>query len=152
MTRSRRPFEVAGWGIGAVLVSAWLALVEVFWLPLRIGGFVVPLSVLAAVIGNVLLVGQAHRLSGSRAVAVAPAITWLVVVIAAMMRRPEGDLILVGTGTAGVTNLVFLLLGVMAAAVAVGGALAGPPRRVVIPAAAPDRLPDRAGSGNGGAR
>ncbi len=152
MTTSRRPWEAAGWGIGAVLVAAWLALVEVFWLPLRVGAVVVPLSVLAAVAGNVLLVGWAHRLSGSRAVAVTPAITWLVVVIGAMMRRPEGDLVLVGTGVPGVVNLVFLLLGVTAAAVAVGGALAGPPRRPVGPPAASAPVPDRAGSGNGGAR
>jgi hypothetical protein len=149
---TRRPWEPVGWGVLAVLVAAWLALVEVFWLPLRFGGVVVPVSVLAAVAGNVLLVGQAHRLSGSRAVAVAPAITWLVVVIGAMMRRPEGDLVLVGTGAAGVVNLVFLLLGVTAAAVAVGGALARPVRRPVSPPAASAPVPDRTGSGNGGAR
>lgn len=148
----RRPWETAGWGVLAVLVAAWLALVEVFWLPLRMGGVVVPLSVLAAVAGNLLLVGQAQRLSGSRAVAVAPAITWLVVVIGAMMRRPEGDLVLVGTGDSGVVNLVFLLLGVTAAALAVGGALARPGRRPVSPPGPSDPVPDRAGSGNGGAR
>jgi hypothetical protein len=148
----RRPWETAGWGVAAVLVAGWLALVEVFWLPLRVGAVVVPLSVLAAVAGNLLLVGWAHRLSGSRAVAVAPAVTWLVVVIGAMMRRPEGDLVLVGNGTAGVLNLVFLLLGVMSAAVAVGGALAGPPRRPLSPPAGSAPVPDRAGSGNGGAR
>ena len=148
----RRPWETAGWGMAAVLVAAWLALVEVFWLPLRVGTVLLPVSVLAAVVGNLLLVGQAHRLSGSRAVAVAPAVTWLVVVIGAMMRRPEGDLILVGTGTAGVVNLIFLLVGVTAAAIAVGGALAGPPRRPVSRPAASAPFPDRAGSGNGGAR
>jgi hypothetical protein len=147
-----RPWETVGWGIGAVLVAAWLTLVEVFWLPLRVGAVVLPISVLAAVVGNVLLVRSAHRLSGSRAVAVAPAITWLVIVIGAMMRRPEGDLVLVGNGAAGVLNLVFLLLGVTAAAVAVGGALAGPPRRPVSPPAASAPAPDPAGSGNGDAR
>jgi hypothetical protein len=152
MTTSRRPWGTAGWGIGAVLVAAWLALVEVFWLPLRVGPVLLPVSVVAAVVGNVLLVRIAHRTSGSRAVAVAPAITWLAVVIGAMMRRPEGDLVLVGTGAAGVLNLVFLLLGVTAAAVAVGGALAGAPRRPVSPPAASAPVPDRAGSGNGGAR
>ena len=151
MTTPRR-WEAVGWAIGAVLVAAWLTLVEVFWLPLRVGAVVLPVSVLAAVVGNVLLVRSAHRLSGSRAVAVAPAITWLVIVIGAMMPRPEGDLVLVGTGVAGVVNLVFLLLGVTAAAVAVGGVLAAPTRRPVSPPAASAPVPDRAGSGNGGAR
>ena len=82
----------------AVAVAAWLALVEVFWLPLRVGAVPVPLSVLAAVAGNLLLVRLAYRLSGSRAVAVLPAVVWLVVALGATVRRPEGDLVLIGGG------------------------------------------------------
>jgi hypothetical protein len=150
----RRPLHTVAWGVLAVLVAAWLALVEIFWLPLRVGGVLLPVSVLAAVAGNLLLIGQAHRLSGSRAVAVLPAVAWLVVAVGGMMRRPEGDLILTGGGATGVVNLVFLLLGVTAAAVAVGRALAGPrpegQRRGVSPRSEP--AADRAGSGSGGAR
>jgi hypothetical protein len=47
-----------------------------------------------------------------------------------MSRRPEGDLVLIGTGAAGVVNLAFLLLGVLAAAVAVGRVLGGGPPSV----------------------
>ena len=54
------------------VVAAWLAVVEVLWLPLRIGPVPVPLSVLAAAVGNLLLVSWAHRLSGSRVVALLP--------------------------------------------------------------------------------
>ena len=57
---------VVAWGIVAVLVAGWLALVEVFWLPLRIGGVLVPLSVVVAVVGNLMLTTAAHR-SSSRA-------------------------------------------------------------------------------------
>ena len=140
-----------GWGIVAVLVAGWLALVEVFWLPLRIGGVLVPLSVLAAVVGNLMLTTAAHRMSGSRVVAVLPALVWLAVAIAAMIRTPEGDLILTGGGATGTINLAFLLLGVTAAAFGVGRALAGPRRGPVRP------RPDAAvpagplGSGTGGA-
>ena len=67
--RRRRSWISAGWAVPAVLLAGWLALVEVFWLPLRVGGVVFPVSVLAAVAGNLLLVDAAHRLSGSRAVA-----------------------------------------------------------------------------------
>jgi hypothetical protein len=129
-----RPFARGTWrtavAVAAVLVSAWLALVEVFWLPLRIGQVPVPLSVVAAVAGNLLLVSWAHRLSGSRVVGVLPALAWGVVVVAASMRRPEGDLVITGNGVAGVVNLVFLLGGVTAAAFAVGRVLAlpAPPR------------------------
>ena len=111
-----RPWARLGWAVLAVAVAGWLAVVEVFWLPLRIGPVLVPVSVLAAVVGNLLLVDQAHRLSGSRLVGVLPAVVWGVVAIAASVPRPEGDLLLTGGGDTGVVNLGFLLLGVVAAA------------------------------------
>ena len=126
---------VAG-AVTTVLGAAWLALVEVFWLPFRLGGLLVPLSVLAAVAGNVLLVRAAWRATGSRLAAALPALVWLVVAVAAMSRRPEGDLVLVSGGAAGVVNLSFLLLGVVAAAFSVGRTL-GSVRRSADPAPAP---------------
>src|SRR3712207_2538496 len=98
-----------GWAVVAIVVGGWLALAEVFWLPLRIGGVLAPLSILVAVVGNLLLPGLLHRLSGSRLVAVLPAAVWVVVVLMAMSRRPEGDVVLAGTGALGTLNLVFLL-------------------------------------------
>ena len=148
----RRRWRTVGWGVVAVAVAAWLSLVEIFWLPLRVGGVLLPVSVLAAVVGNLLLVGQAHRFSGSRAVAVLPAGTWLVVAVGGMMRRPEGDLVLTGGGDTGVVNLLFLLVGVTAAAVAVGRALAGADRRRVSSGAGRRPAPGPVGSGSGGAR
>jgi hypothetical protein len=147
-----RTWRTTAWSVLGVLVAGWLALVEVFWLPLRVGGFLVPLSVVAAVFGNLLIVGLVRRLTGSGGAAVLPAVAWLVVVVPAMIRRPEGDLIIVGGGATGVVNLGFLLLGVVAAAVAVGRALSGPgghggPRRLPV-----SRAPARPGSGSGGAR
>jgi hypothetical protein len=143
---TRRPALV--WGPVFFVLAAWLAVVEVFWLPLRVGPVPVPVSVLAAVIGNLLLVREAHRLSGSRLVAVVPAVVWLVVAIAASIRRPEGDLVLVGGGLPGAIGLAFLLLGVVAAAVAVGRVLTAP-RPLRRP---DDEAPAPAGSGSGGAR
>jgi hypothetical protein len=124
-----RPWALAGWALAAVVVSCWLTLVEIFWLPLRAGGVLVPVSVLAAVVGNLLLVAQVHRWSRSRAVAVLPAVVWIVLVLAASQRRAEGDLLITGGGATGIVNLAFLLLGVVAAAFAVGRVLAGPRRR-----------------------
>ena len=138
------------WGLTAVVVAAWLALVEVFWLPLRVGGVLVPLSVLVAVVGNLILPAGALRVSGSRLVAVLPAITWLVVAVGGMVRRPEGDLVMIGGGASGVVNLAFLMLGVLAAAFSVGRLLGGPRRPAVSPGGVP--APDPAGSGTGGAR
>jgi hypothetical protein len=127
-----RAATLAGGAVLVVAVAGWLALVEVFWLPLRVGGVLVPLSVPAALLGNALLVTGAFRLTGSRVVAVLPAVTWLAVALAASSRRPEGDLVAVGTGGLGVVTLAFLGLGVVGAAVAVGRVLVAPR-----PAAAP---------------
>jgi hypothetical protein len=122
--------ELACWGLTAVLVAAWLALVEVFWLPLRLGGVLVPLSIVVAVVANLLIPAAALRWSGSRLVAVLPLLTWLVVAVAAMTRRPEGDLVMNGVGASGVVGLAFLLLGTLAAAFSVGRVLGGPRRLV----------------------
>jgi hypothetical protein len=151
MKRPRASARVA-WALLAVAVAAWLTLVEVFWLPLRVAGFLLPLSIVAAVGGNLLLPAAVHRLAGSRLVAVLPAITWLVVVVGAMIRRPEGDLVITGGGATGVVNLAFLLLGVVAAAFSVGRVLGG---QVHAPISRPvDEESDgrRADSGTGGAR
>jgi hypothetical protein len=137
-----------GWALTAVVVGAWAALVEVFWLPLRVGGVLIPLSVVVAVVANLLIPGAVLRYSGSRLAAVLPAVTWLVVAVAGMIRRPEGDLVMTGIGAAGVVNLAFLGLGVLAAAFSVGRVLGGG-RPAVSSDAAPAR--DPAGSGSGGA-
>jgi hypothetical protein len=101
------------------------------------------------VVGNFLLPRLALRLSASRLVAAMTGVAWLVVVVAAMIRRPEGDLLITGEGATGVVNLAFLMLGVLAAAFAVGRALGGPRRPPVSPREAPVARP--AGSGTGGA-
>lgn len=145
-----RAAERLGWALTALVVGAWLALVEVFWLPLRVGGVLVPVSIAAAVVGNLLLPAAALRLSGSRLVAVLPPVAWLVVALGAMVRRPEGDLVMTGGGAIGAVNLAFLMIGVLAAAFSVGRVLAGPRRAPVSPESAPAR--DPAGSGTGGAR
>ena len=126
-----RAWTVVGWALASVALAGALALVEVFWLPLRVRGVLVPLSVPAAAVGNLLLVRLAHRMSRSRVVAVLPAVTWLAIAGAASVPRPEGDLLLVGNGALGTVGLVFWLVGVVAAAFAVGGVLAQPlpPRR-----------------------
>ena len=144
MSRARQ----VGGGVVVLVAAAWMALVEVFWLPLRVGGLLVPVSVVVAVVANLLLPRLALRLSGSKVVAGLTGVAWLVVIVAGMIRRPEGDLLITGGGATGVVNLAFLLCGVLAAAFAVGRALGGPRPPVTRSAAAPAR----AGSGSGGAR
>jgi hypothetical protein len=126
--RLTRWARTAGWAFAAVLVAGWLALTEVFWLPLRVGRVLLPVSILAAVVGNLLLPALARRLSGSRLVAVLPAAVWMTIALAATMRRPEGDLVLVGGGAAGTVNLAFLLMGTVTAVIGAARALVTRPR------------------------
>jgi hypothetical protein len=128
------------WGLTALVVALWLALAEVFWLPLRVGGVLVPVSIVVAVVGNLLLPTAALRLSGSRLVAALAVVPWLVVAVAAMVRRPEGDLVMSGSEALGVVNLTFLMLGVLAAAFSVGRVLGGPRRPPVSADGAPARV------------
>jgi hypothetical protein len=132
--------ERSCWALTAVVLAAWLALAEVFWLPLRVGGVLVPVSVVVAVVGNLLLPTAALRLSGSRLVAVLAVVPWLVVAVAAMVRRPEGDLVMSGSEALGAVNLAFLMLGVLAAAFSVGRVLGGPRRPPVSADEAPARV------------
>jgi hypothetical protein len=124
-----RAVALLGWGLLSVAVAAWLSIVEVLWLPLRAGRVLIPVSVVAAVVGNLVLVFLAHRISRSRVVAALPAVVWLVIALAASQRRPEGDLLLIGGGATGAVNLAFLLLGVISAAFAVARVVAGGRRR-----------------------
>jgi hypothetical protein len=142
-----RALQLTAWSVLSISVAGWLAVIEVLWLPLRVRGVLVPVSVVAAVVGNLLLVELALRWSRSRAVALLPALTWVAVAVAASMRRPEGDLLLIGSGGLGAVGLAFLGLGVLAAAVAVGRALAHRS-----PSSAGRVSSGRAGSGSGGAR
>ena len=88
-------------------------------------------------------VGLAARLTGSRLAAVLPALVWLVVAVGGSLQRPEGDLLVTGSGALGLVSLAFLMAGVVAAAFAVGKVLAAPRDGV---------RPVRTGSGSGGAR
>jgi hypothetical protein len=126
-------WTTGGWAVLAVVLAGWLALVEVFWLPLRVGRVLLPVSILAAVVGNLLLPAVARRRSGSRLVALLPAIVWMTVALAATIRRPEGDLVLVGGGAAGTVNLAFLLLGTVSAVIGAARAVAAGRRPVPNP-------------------
>lgn len=109
-------------GVLAFLVALEVAVLECFLLPSYLGSVPVPLSIVAAVAGNVLLPATALRLSGSRVVGVLPVLGWLAVVVAAAVPRPEGDLIVTGS----LRGLAFLLLGALAGAYAVGRVIAHP--------------------------
>ena len=99
----------------------WLALVEVFWLPLRVGRRAASRSRCSRPSSATCCWSAWRcRLSGLAAGRRPPGAG-----LAGRRRRrddppPEGDLLIIGGGATGVVNLAFLLLGVVAAAFAVG--------------------------------
>ena len=111
------PGEVAG-SYGLVLALALLlALWGAFLVPLKVGTIPVPVSVLLALVGNAALGWWGGRLYG-RLGAAGPGIVWLVVALSLSTQRREGDLVVPGSAM----GLLFLLVGAVASAVALGAA------------------------------
>jgi hypothetical protein len=85
--------RVAG-GFLSVAGAVLTALVELFLAPLRLGGELVGVSVLVAVAANVALSRFAHETVGRTWAIALPALAWLAVMMAAISRTTEGDLLL----------------------------------------------------------
>lgn len=98
-----------------LLLTLLLALWGAFLVPLRVAGFPVPVGVLLA-LANVPLCRAGGDLLQRRAGAVGPLLLWSVVAYALSTERREGDLVVI----AGARGLAFLVVGLLAAAVAVG--------------------------------
>ncbi|HEY2793684.1 MAG TPA: DUF6113 family protein, partial [Micromonosporaceae bacterium] len=80
-------------------------------------GVPVPVGVLIAIVGNLVLgIGGAWG-TGSRVVPAVTGLVWLVVAFVLGTTRPEGDIVVSGSGWLGVS---YLFLGAGAAAVAIG--------------------------------
>lgn len=101
--------------LGGVLVglaAVLLAVLECFYVNLRIGTTPVPIFQIVAVVGNLLLPVAMVRLTGIRGTAAIPGILWIVVALILATRGPGGDVVVPGNWQG-----VFLLLAGAAAAV-----------------------------------
>jgi hypothetical protein len=118
-----RPLE-PGPGLGdwlgvalVALCGALAAVIEALLVPLYIGSVVAPIAAVLAVASNVALPRLARGLVPSTPAAIAPFLTWLIVMIGfGVLTRPEGDVILPGS-PAGAEYVTYAVL--------LGGALAG---------------------------
>ena len=101
-----------------LLLTVLLALWGAFLVPFRVGGTLVPVSLVIALVGNAVVGRAAARLAGSQG-ALATGVLWLGVAFVLSSRRAEGDVVVpgsaVGTG--------FLLAGALGSAVAYGAAV-----------------------------
>ena len=115
LDRSAGPASRLGSAAAYVLVlvlAVELAVWGAFLVPLRVGGIVVPVCWLVAVVGNAA-VGRAGGQLGGRLGAGVPGLLWLGVVMLLTSRRTEGDVVV----SAGVVGLVFLVAGALTSAV-----------------------------------
>jgi len=107
-------------GVVVVGLAASCAILEVFYLPLRAGTIPVPISIPAAVVGNVVFTRALYIISGSVWPALLPGAVWLAVIARAAIARPEGDLLITGSATTVAINVAFLGFGSLALAFTVG--------------------------------
>jgi predicted PurR-regulated permease PerM len=123
----------ADWaGVALLMLAGALAgLLETLLVPLYAGSVVLPVSVVLAIASNVLLPRLARALVPRTAVAIAPFLTWLVVVILfGVLARPEGDVVLPGSPA----SVQYVTYGVV-----FGGALAGTATLVMMTPPPPSR-------------
>ena len=106
-------------GLLVAVAAVGLSVMESFLVPLRAGTVPLPLSVLLAVLGNVLLCRLGGRWTESTVGAAVPAVLWLVTVVVLSLPRPEGDLVVPGT----LMGLVFLFAGAVAGAYGVASSI-----------------------------
>jgi hypothetical protein len=119
LTGGRRAFAYALVLVLTVQFALWGA----FLVPFRVGGTLVPVSLLIAVAGNVAVGRAGARLAGRIGAAI-PAVVWIGLAFALGVRRTEGDIVVQGT----TIGLGFLVAGALTGAVMYGlaaGSLTG---------------------------
>ncbi|MDT4911929.1 MAG: hypothetical protein QOC66_1057 [Pseudonocardiales bacterium] len=95
-----------GWldwlGVAVLTICGGLAaLLEALLVPLYVGSVIVPIAVVLALAGNILLPRLARSLVPTTPAALAPFAAWLIVMVAfGVLGRPEGDVILPGSPAA----------------------------------------------------
>lgn len=77
-----------------VLDAVALALLELLYLPLRVGGVPFPITILLAAVSTPWLVRSAAELGGPRIVAAVPLVVWVLVIGVFGVAGPGGDVLL----------------------------------------------------------
>lgn len=110
-------------GVTATWAGILFAVLEVFLVPLRIGGVRAPVSLPLAILSNIGLILYARYVTSNRFVAILPGVGWFAVAVLFSSQTPAGDTVLVGNDWMPLT-----LLAVGSLSVVVGVFLAALPR------------------------
>jgi hypothetical protein len=112
------PESVAARRVGTAFLGAaslLLGVLEVFLVPQRWGTALVPISIVLAIVGNVVLVRLARRGLNSGGAGVTVLGCWFApIVLLPMLPRSEGDVLIPGGGTEQWIYLGTLLCGIVA--------------------------------------
>ena len=103
-----------------VFDAAALAMVELFYLPLRVGAAPFPITIVLAAVSTPWLVHSAAQLGGPRLTAAVPLGVWLLVIGVLGVGGPGGDVLLAADWRSG----LLLAAGTVPAAMALGRAMA----------------------------
>ena len=103
-------------GVAVLCACAVLsALLELLFVPLYVGATIVPVVVVAGLVGNVLLPRWGFQLARSSAGAVLPVAFWLVTLLVfSLFPRPEGDIFVLAEQGQQWTFYALLLVGAAA--------------------------------------
>jgi hypothetical protein len=116
---------------GTVLLAgsgALAGLLETLLVPLYVGAVIVPVTIVLAIATNIGLPLLVRALIPRTAIAAAPFLTWLVVVVIfGVVTRPEGDVVLPGSPSSVEWVVYGVILGGAAAGVATLVAISPPP-------------------------
>jgi hypothetical protein len=120
-------------GLVLVCLAALLAgVLEIVLVPLRSGTTLVPVSVLGALVGNVVFPRMGRALIVRTAAMTVPFVAWLVpIVVSVLVVRPEGDVLIPGGGGEQWVFYATLLCGGLAGMVTIVSA--APPRPGPLP-------------------
>lgn len=114
-TDPRRPSRVPAFidvalravgGLVAVLAALVTATLELLLSTLRVGGQLIGVSAVIAVLANVALARFAHLVVGAKSAVALPAVTWFAVMMVAAGRTAEGDILLAGNNWVGLAIIV----------------------------------------------
>jgi hypothetical protein len=111
----------AGRGVLLVLVldAVLLAVLELLFLPLRIGGVAMPVTAVLAAVSTPWLVHSAAALGGPARVAAVPLVAWVVALLVFGVAGPGGDVLL----PANWRSMLLLGAGIFPAALQLGRVL-----------------------------
>ncbi|MEV0727554.1 hypothetical protein [Polymorphospora sp. NPDC050346] len=93
-------------GVLAVVAALLTAVLELLFATVRVGGHLIGVSALIALVGNLALSWFAYRAVGKRWAVALPALTWFAIMVVAAGRTDEGDLLLTGDNWVGLATIV----------------------------------------------